>query len=45
MPVGQCRDVGEGGEGVQDEQSVVADVLGGAQVSKQQRHEMLKGKQ
>ena len=45
VPVGQGRDVGERGEGVQNEKSVVADVLGGAQVSEQQWNEMLEKEQ
>jgi hypothetical protein len=42
MPIRQSGDVGQGGEGVEQQEAVVVVVLAGVQVEEQQRNKMLK---
>jgi hypothetical protein len=42
MPIRQSRDVGQGGESVEQQEAVVVVVLSGVQVEEEQRNKMLK---
>jgi hypothetical protein len=42
MPIRQSGDVGQGGEGVEQQEAVVVVVFAGVQIEEEQRNKMLK---